>query len=64
MYHAWNLDGDGGTVDTSWDTGDAYLGVVIDAAEVARVMVAVGVHVPVLPHLLGVADPETGLAAR
>lgn len=44
--------------------GDAYLGVVIDAAEVARVMVAVGVHVPVLPHLLGVADPGTGLVAR
>ena len=40
----------------------AYLGVVIHAAEMRRV-VAAGMHVPVLPHLLGAADPETGLAA-
>jgi hypothetical protein len=62
QFHAWNLDG-GRVVDTSWDSGVAYLGVVIDAAEVRRVMHTWGVHVPILPHLLGVADAQTGLSA-
>lgn len=40
QFHCWNLDRDGRLIDTTWDDdGAAYLGVVVDKTQMARLAV-------------------------